>query len=102
MNEYKLLKILKYSCLISLILFISTLLLQMYVSNSTALKGKDFVMFYDKKKSLEKEIALLKYEESSLSSLSSIEARSAALGFITLREPIASISPASLASLNNR
>lgn len=89
----------KKICLISLGIFIISLLTQMYISNTTALKGKDFQHLHDRKEHLEKDIALLKYEDSKLSSLEFVEQQAAHLGFVKMVEPLLSISSPALASL---
>lgn len=81
-------------------LFIATLSFQVYISNSTALKGKDFRELYDKKEALNKEIAYLEYEDSQLSSLSYIEQKAGELGFQEMTEPLLPIKPPALAALN--
>lgn len=71
----------------------------MYVSNATALKGRDFKNLHQEKASLEKEIALLQYEDSKLSCLDHVEEKAVQLGFEEMSEPIYAISSPSLASL---
>ena len=102
MNERKIEKICKTACLLSFCTFISSLIIQLHISNSTALKGKDFQELYNKKETLEKEIAYLKFEDSNLSSLAYIETRAGELGFVLLEVPLASISSPALAALNTR
>ena len=99
-NEYKLTRKCKYFCIASFFVFFGSLVVQMHVSNSTALKGKDFRHFHQKKEIIEREIALLKFEDSNLSSLGNIEKRAKELGFVIMTEPLSPIVPPSLASLN--
>lgn len=74
----------------------------MYISNTTALKGKDFQHLHDEKTQLEKELALLKFEDSKLSSLEFVEEKALQQGFIKMTEPLLSISSPALASLGNQ
>ena len=85
--------------IISLVIFVSCLLTQMYVSNATALKSRDFRYLHEEKAQLEKEMALLKYEDSRLSSLEYVEVRAIELGFLEMTESLQTITPPSLASL---
>ncbi len=71
----------------------------MYVSNTTALKGKDFRELNERKQQLEKDIAYLQFEDSNLSSLTNVEARARQLGFVEMKEPLTLITTPSLASL---
>lgn len=102
MNDQKSLTKYKYCFIASLIIFILSLAFQVYISNSTALKGKDFQELYARKLELEKEIAYLEFEESQLSSLSYIEQTASDLGFREMTEPLSPIKPPSLASLNTQ
>jgi len=88
--------------ILSLVIFIASLLIQMYISNTTALKGKDFQHLHEEKAKLEKDLALLKYEDSRLSSLEFVEIKATQLGFVEMTEPLLSISSPSLAALNTR
>ncbi len=88
--------------ILSLVIFITSLLVQMYISNTTALKGKDFQHLHEEKAVLEKELALLKYEDSRLSSLEFVEIKAAQLGFVEMTEPLLSVSSPSLASLSTQ
>jgi len=88
--------------ILSLGIFLSSLLVQMYISNTTALKGKDFQLLHQEKAKLEKELALLKYEDSRLSSLEFVEVRAVQLGFVEMTEPLLSVSSPSLASLSTQ
>lgn len=85
-----------------MVIFISSLIIQMYISNATALKGKHFKHLHDEKAKLEKEMALLQYEDSRLSSLEYVEIRAVELGFQEMTEPLQTITPPSLASLNTQ
>ncbi|MFC1722146.1 hypothetical protein ACFL0C_00685 [Patescibacteria group bacterium] len=104
MNEYKTKtnkqKLYKYICMFSFFLFASCLLLQVYISNTTALKGKDFRQYQQKKSELEKEIALLQFEDANLSSLEYVENKALSMGFSPLTEPLYPIISPALASLN--
>lgn len=101
-DQTKNLKKYKYLCFLSGFIFVVSLSFQVYISNSTALKSKDFQEFYQKKTSLEKEIAYLQFEESQLSSLSYVEQRAKEMGFQDMTEPLLPITPPSLASLNSQ
>ena len=74
----------------------------MYISNATALKGKDFRHLHEEKAELEKEMALLQFEDSRLSCLEYVEEKALDLGFEEMSDPIYAISPPSLASLNSQ
>ncbi len=95
-------KICKRIFIMSLVIFISSLLVQMYISNATALKSKDFKNLHEEKAQLEKEMALLKYEDSQLSSLEYVEVRATELGFQEMTESLLTIAPPTLASLNTQ
>lgn len=71
----------------------------MYIANSTALKGKDFQEQHTYKKLLEKEVALLKYQDANLSCLTNIESRAYEIGYVKMTGSIIPITPPSLASL---
>ncbi len=71
----------------------------MYISNITALKGKDFQYLHHEKDALEKDLALLKFEDAQLSSLEFVELKAGELGFVELTEPLLSVSSPSLASV---
>jgi len=86
----------------SLLTFVTSLLVQMYISNATALKGTDFRELHEEKASLEKEMALLQYEDSKLSCLEYVEAKAHDVGFVEMSGPIYAISSPSLASLSSQ
>jgi hypothetical protein len=102
MNDQKSQTKYKYFFFASLALFISSLSFQVYISNATALKGKDFQNLYERKVELEKDIAYLEFEESQLSSLSYIEKAASDLGFQEMTEPLLPITPPALAALNTQ
>jgi len=83
-------------------IFVISLLSQMYISNTTALKGKAFQHLNDEKARLDKELALLKYEDSKLSSLEYVEEKALQMGFVNMTEPLLSISSPALASLSTQ
>jgi|GEM_PF-4062427 len=82
-------------------IFLVSLFAQMYISNATALRGKDFQQLHEQKSQLERELAKLEYEDSLLSSLENIEGRARQLGFVDMTEPLLSVSSPSLAALAN-
>jgi hypothetical protein len=92
----------KYLCIFSGVICFISLAFQVYISNATALKSKDFQQLYQKKSNLEKDIAYLQFEDSQLSSLSYIEQRASLLGFQEMTEPLQPITPPSLASLTSQ
>ena len=102
MNEKKQAQKYKYFFILSLITLIVSLSFQIYISNATALKGKDFQHLYERKEALEKEIAYLQYEDAQLSSLNYIEQRAGELGFQEMSEPLLPIKLPTLASLSTR
>ncbi len=101
-NRTKTLRICKTLSFFSMIIFVGSLFFQMYIANSTALKGKDFMELYDKKQVLEKEIAYLEFEDSNLSSLSNIETKAEKLGFVEMTEPLLPIKSPALAVLSTQ
>lgn len=94
-------QIYKYLCILSLGIFVITLGLNLYVSNRATIKGKDLQSLYLEKTQIEKDISFLEYEDSNLSSLVAIQTRATTLGFEELKEPLATISSAPLASLTS-
>jgi len=98
MNDYKTKNYYKYFCVLCFSLFIGCLVFQMHVSNSTALKGKDFQELFSIKETLQKEIAYLKFEESTLSSLTYVEQQAYEKGFIEMQDSLLSIQDPALAS----
>ena len=101
-NVCKKLIVCKRIFVFSLIAFITSLMAQMYISNATALKGKDFRHLHEEKARLEKEMALLQFEDSRLSCLEYVEQKAFELGFEEMAEPIYAISSPSLASLSSQ
>ena len=105
MNEYKIrnltgnVKIYRIICIFSFCVFLFSLCFQVVISNTTALKGKDFQAYNSRKTEIEKEIALLKYEDSNLSSLDYVEGKAISLGFVPMTEALLPIVPASLAAV---
>ena len=94
-------KRLKYCCVVSFSVFLVTLGFDLYVSNRATIKGKDLQGLYVEKEQLEKDIALLKYEDSNLSSLVYVQQRARDIGFVEMKDPLATISSLPLASLTN-
>ena len=99
MNDTKTTNIFKYVFVASIVAFFASLFVQLQTSNKTALKGKDFLILHDRKVSLEKEIAYLRYQDSTHSSLESIEERAKKMGFVKMSEPLVKLPTPSLASL---
>lgn len=65
----------------SLVIFLLTLLTQLFITNDLAIKGKEIVDLDIKRVALEKEISVMQLEQSNFSSLSKIEERALKLGF---------------------
>lgn len=86
--------------MLAMLSFIVSMGFQLYVANTTALKGKDFMRLYNKKEELNKEIAYLKYLDSTYSSMAYVEKEADRLGFVHYSEPLTPISLPALASLN--
>ncbi|MFC1756072.1 hypothetical protein ACFLZK_01650 [Patescibacteria group bacterium] len=95
-------RICKRISILTLVIFITSLLTQMYISNATALKSKDFRYLHEQKAQLEREMALLQYEDSRLSSLEYVEVRAVELGFKEMTESLNTITPPTLASLSTQ
>jgi len=71
--------------------FISSLLLQLFVSNKTALKSVEIANLLEEKVKLEKQISALVLEDSELSSLTYIEDRAREAGFVNMSHVISVI-----------
>ncbi len=70
-----------YLLIFSVISFVFTLAVQMYVTNGLAIKGKEIVQLEQRRAQLEKEISELALEQSKYSSLKYIESQAYDLGF---------------------
>jgi cell division protein FtsL len=103
-NDIKILKICKSLSLLSLLILVTSIIFRIYSSNQIAVKNEDLKEYYVKREQLEKELSRLEYVNSTLSSLTEIEIKARAAGFIDLNETLLSIdtkSPVPVASLSN-
>lgn len=78
-------------------MFVS-LLCQVLITNNLALKSNELNELSAKKQDLEKQIAVLEFEDSSLSSLSGIETKAKKLGFVKMIDGIIAIKNPSTAA----
>lgn len=100
MRKDNTIKIYKYIFGFSCLCFVVSLSFQVYTANTTALKGKDFVELYETKQEIEREIAYLQYENSTLSSLSFVENKAKQMGFEPMKEALLTIGTPPLALVN--
>lgn len=85
----------------TVIAFVISLLSQIYVSNTQALKGKDLVLAQTQRENVLKEIARLEYDKSSVFSLSKVEDRAKVLGFVAFIGDVNVIKGSTFASAFN-
>ena len=64
---------------------------RIYFYNDLAVKSRELKGIFDRQATLEEEIALLRYEDSMLSSIEYVEAEAAKLGFVPLQERLISL-----------
>jgi len=86
---------------LSLIFFLTSLILQVYISNKVAVESVDMVKLTKEKSSIALRIEKLRQETSQFSSLSYIEKRAESLGLISYVGSLRSIEPVTVASLVN-
>lgn len=91
----------KLFCIFSFCFFLISLFVQMYVANKASLKGRLYSELTIQKQILQKEIALLEFEDSNLSCLSNIELKAREYGFVDMNESLAAINNPSLAAYIN-
>jgi cell division protein FtsL len=75
-----------------MVFMFASLLFQIAYTNSVALKGDEFSSLNSKKSALEKEITLLSFEDSKLTSINYISEKAKSLGFISNNSALLSIS----------
>lgn len=92
-----------YLFVLSAITFVTTLAIQMYVTNGLAIKGKEIVQLEQRRTQLEKEISELVLEQSKYSSLKYVEEQAYDLGFskndLYAQKIYSAVSKASLSTL---
>src|SRR3989344_9510356 len=86
---------------LSLVFFLTSLILQVYISNKVAVESVDMVKLTKEKSSIALRIEKLRQETSQFSSLSYIEKRAESLGLISYVGSLRSIEPVTVASLVN-
>lgn len=87
----------------STVVFILSLVGQLYVTNHLAVKGREMVQLQEQKAQVSKEISELKLEQSKYTSLHYIEREAYALGFVKNDSYVSAIAPTtSTAALNAR
>ncbi len=74
-----------------MVFMFASLLFQIIYTNSVALKGDEFSSLNSKKSALEKELTLLTFEDSRLTSINYISEKAKNLGFIANNSPVLSI-----------
>ena len=90
----------KTSCYLALVLFIASLVMQIFVTNKYSIKGAEMVSLKNQESLIAEEISTLKVSIAELSSLTNVENNAIALGFSEYMLPIASIN-SSIASITN-
>ena len=78
---------------LSLIIFVVSAGLRVYFCNTLAVKNSDLRQAFDKKASLEKEVSLLKFEDSNLSAMNLVEQKATGLGFVKMEDRLLSLDP---------
>jgi len=86
---------------LSLVVFLTSLILQVYISNKVAVEGIDMVNLTNEKEAVALRIEKLKQGTSQFSSLAYIEKRAESLGLISYAGSLRSIEPITVASLVN-
>jgi hypothetical protein len=84
---------------LSFVLFVVSILTQVFITNKYAVKGSEMVFLQEQKDSIEAHISSLELEASQLASLSLLESRADELGFIKYDAPLTVISSAKLAAV---
>jgi len=85
------LKFYKTCCFVSFVLFSLGIASRMYFSNKLVVKNQDLKSLSEAKASLEKEVALLSFEDANLSSPQYIESQAGKLGFEDMKESLLSL-----------
>lgn len=101
--KYKIDKIFKTLFVLSTVFFVSTLVYKFYQCSSVTIKNEELEQAFSIKKDIEEDISRLKAVNSSLSSISYIEKKSAELGFIEMNGKLISLdldSPTQVALIN--
>jgi len=90
-NPYKIILSLSFATLIL------SLFAQMYLTNKLAVKGSELTDLENQKQELQRSISKLEFDNSVLSSLSNVETRAVALGFVKQSNGILAIKDPSTA-----
>lgn len=83
--------IFKFAFIFSVIAFVSSVGCKFYLCNSVTVKNGEFEQAFLRKKDIEEDIIRLRAVNSSLSSISYIEEKSAELGFIEMDDRLISL-----------
>ena len=84
---------------ISLLVFVASFLLQLFISSRFAVKNGDLQSYISQKTQLEKDLSHLEYENSLLTSLEQVEHKANELGYIAMSSELKTIGPIMVASL---
>ena len=91
MSKLKTDNLLKFAFIFSVVAFVLSVGCKFYICNSVTVKNGEFEKISLRKNDLEEDINRLKALNSSLSSISYIEKRSAELGFVAMDERLISL-----------
>ena len=92
---------LKKALYASIALFCVSFAVQFYLCNRFAVKNDSLKGALEQRKSLEKEIAQLRYENSLLTSLDYVEGEAKEMGFVEMDQNLLTVGPVTVASLVN-
>ena len=84
---------------ISIFGFCFSLILQIIISNTLAVRGNQFMLLSDEKADLVKQVSELRLKDSALSSLSNIEAKAKQLGFVSYTGYLATVNTSGISSV---
>jgi len=84
-------EVVKLFLMLTVFAFIASLGYRIHSAGKLAVKNEALKEYTEKKTALEKEIALLEYENSKYSSLKYLETSASALGFVRANEPLIAV-----------
>ncbi|MFA6982136.1 MAG: hypothetical protein WC243_03890 [Patescibacteria group bacterium] len=87
----------KSTCFASVLAFIVSIVLQVYFSNSSAIKSNEMIALNEKRVLLEEEISVLGHEITAISCLSNIEQLAREKGFVDMESALLVVKPAAVA-----
>ena len=92
-KSLKMKKIVRFSFIISVVIFTLSLGMKIYMCGSLAVRNSDLEQAFLQRKQLGEEISKLSYIDSTLSAISAVEAKAKQLGFVEMTERVLAIDP---------